>query len=251
MTTDAPVAPGTAVRPSPTAHTARRLGGALARLAVIFWSIAVVAVVVANLVGWRVAGATDVSIAAYARQASVWFPFSLAIMLVAAYVRVHIASGMTRRTFVRAALLVEVAAGVAYAVVLTVLVLLERAVHDALGWESVITEVQLTDETSSLWAMLVELAVLFVVGNLSGLLVGAVYHRFGGWVGTLSLPLTVGPVAALLFVPGARLVELSGIGATSGIGHLGLVVGVGLALGAVTAAVFAALVRRLQLAPAP
>ncbi|SFJ68516.1 hypothetical protein [Cellulomonas sp. KH9] len=240
-----------AARPSPTAHTARRLGAALATMAWIFWAIAVVAAVTATLVAWRVAGSVDVSIMVYARQAATWFPFSLGIMLVAAYLRVHIASGMTRRTFVRAALLVEVAAGVGYAAVFTALVLLERAVHDALGWGAVITEVQLADEYASAGAMLLEMSVTCVVANLSGLLVGAVYQRFGAWAGTLTLPLTVGPLVLLLYIPGVRFVDLPGVWTTTAAGHLALAVGVGVVLAAVMAAVFAALVRRLQLAPAP
>ncbi|MBO0923595.1 hypothetical protein J1G44_03755 [Cellulomonas sp. zg-ZUI199] len=240
-----------ATRPSPTVRTARVLGAVLLSMAGIFWALAVVAVVIATLVVWRVNGSADVSIAVYARQAATWFPFSLGIMLVGAYLRVHIASGVTRRTFVRAALLVELAAGVGYAAVFTALVLLERAVHDALGWESVITEIQLADESASTGAMLLELSVTFVVANLSGLLVGAVYLRFGAWVGTLTLPLTVGPLVLLLYIPGARYVDLPGIWTTTAAGHLALAVGVGVVLAAAMAAVFAALVERLQLAPAP
>jgi len=238
-------------RPSPTAHTARRLGEALLTMAGVFWAIAVVAVVIATLVAWRVAGSVDVSIAVYARQAAIWFPFSLGILVVAAYLRVHIASGMTRRTFVRAALLVEVAAGVGYAAVFTAVALLERAIHDALGWESVMTEIQLADESTSAGVMLLELAVTFVVANLSGLLVGAVFHRYGAWGGMLSLPLTVGPLVLLLYIPGARFVDLPGIWTTTPAGHLALAVTVGTVLAGAMAAVFAAIVLRLQLPPAP
>ncbi|ADG75991.1 hypothetical protein Cfla_3109 [Cellulomonas flavigena DSM 20109] len=199
-----------AVRPSPTAHTVRRLGAALVRLGRWFWLIVALAVVVANVVGWATRGSTDVSIAVYARQASTWFPFSLAIMVVSAYLRVHVASGMTRRTFVRAALVVQVAAGAVYAVALTALVLVERAVHDALGWDSVITEVLVVGAAEPTWALLVDVAVPCVVANLAGLVVGAVYLRGGSWWGTLTLPLTVGPLLVLLYAPGARLRGLPG-----------------------------------------
>ena len=238
------------VTPSPTRHTVRRLGATLLRLAGIYWAIAVTAVVVANVVGGTVWGSTDVSIAVYARQSSIWFPFSLAIMLVTSYLRVHVAAGMTRRTFVRASLLVQVAAGVGYAVALTTLVQVERLVHDALGWSSTITEIQLTTETSPAWAMALELAVVFVVGNLCGLLVGATYQRFGGWVGTLTLPLTVGPLVLALYIPGARITELPGVWTTTEAGHLGLLVAAGVLLGAAIAAAYRAVVLRLQLAPA-
>lgn len=238
-------------RTSPTAHTVRQLADALLVMGAWFWGIALAAVVVGNLVGWLVADGTDVSIAIYARQGAMWFPFSLGIMLVAAYLRVHVAAGMTRRTFVRATLLVEVGAGVAYAAVLTALVLAERAVHDALGWESAITEIQLTDESSAAWAMCLELAVTFVVANLSGLLVGVTYQRLGGWWGTLALPLTVGPLVVTQYVGGARFVDLPGIWTTTEAGTLALGVVVGLVLAVAMGTVYAVLTRRLQLAPNP
>ncbi|MBO3087957.1 hypothetical protein [Cellulomonas dongxiuzhuiae] len=239
-------------RVSPTVHTARRLAVALLQMAGWFWGVAVVAIAAGNVIGWAVAGATDVSIAIYARQAATWFPFSLAIMLVAAYLRVHVAAGMTRRTFVRAVLVVEVAAGLAYAAILTTVVLVERAVHDALGWDSVITEVQLADASSPVWALFLDQAVPFVLGNLSGLLVGVVYLRGGAWWGTLTLPLTVGPLLASLYVGGARLMELPGIWTTAtDTQALLLLVGLGAALCLVTALVFAAVARRAPVTARP
>lgn len=241
-----------AVRTSPTAHTVRRLGGALLRLGRWFWLVAVLAVVVANVVGWVTLGSTDVSIAVYARQASTWFPFSLAIMLVSAYLRVHVASGMTRRTFVRAALVVQVAAGVAYAALLTVLVLVERAVHDVLGWDSVITEVMVVGAEAPTWALLVDVAVPCVVANLVGLLVGAVYLRGGSWWGTLTLPLTVGPLLVLLYAPGARLMALPGPWTSaSDVQALVLFAGLGLALSVVAALIFTAVARRAPVGATP
>lgn len=239
----------TAARPSPTAHTVRRLATALLQLARWFWLLAVLVIVLANVIGWVTAGATDVSIAVYARQASTWFPFSLSIMLVSAYLRVHVASGMTRRTFARAALLVQVVAGLAYAAALTSLILLERAVHDALGWRSAITEVQITDASSPAWALFVDLAVPFVLANLCGLVVGVVYLRGGAWWGTLTLPLTVGPLAVLLYVPGARLMSLPGIWtSTSDLQAVALSSGIGLVLSVLSAVVFTSVARRAPLA---
>ena len=235
-------------RRSATAHTVHRLGATLLRLGRWFWAIAVLVVAAANVVGWATTGSTDVSIAVYARQASTWFPFSLAIMVVAAYLRVHVASGMTRRTFVRAALLVQVAAGVGFALALTALVLLERAVHDALGWGSRITEVQIADETSPVGVLLLDLAVPFVMANVAGLLVGVVYLRGGAWWGTLTLPLTVGPLVVALYAPGARLLEAPGLGTDLTEGqYLALSVGLCLLVTAVSAAVFAALALRTPL----
>lgn len=235
-------------RTTPTRHAARCLGRALLQMAGWFWLIALVAIVLGNVIGWRVAGATDVSIAAYARQGATWFPFSLAIMLVSAYLRVHVASGMTRRSFVRAALLVEVAAGLGYAAVLTATIHLERAVHDALGWGSRITEIQLAEAESSAGVLFLDLAVPFVLGNLAGLLVGIAYQRGGGWWGTLTLPLTVGPLAAALYLGGARLMEVPGFWSTATDDEFVLVlVGAGVALCVVTGAAFSLLARRAPL----
>lgn len=249
MTAVAPARPSPAhsspARPSPTVHTVRRLAAAMLRLARWFWLLAVVVVALANVVGWVTAGATDVSIAVYARQASTWFPFSLSIMLVSAYLRVHVASGMTRRTFARAALVVQVVSGLVYAAALTGLVLLERAVHDALGWGSAITEVQITDASSPVWALLVDLAVPFVLAHLTGLVVGVVYLSGGAWWGTLTLPLSVGPLLVVLYVPGARLMSLPGIWTTtSDLQALALSSGVALVLCVLAAAVFTSVARR-------
>ena len=52
----------------------------------------------------------------FGRQAGIWFPFSLCVFIATTYVRVHIAAGMTRRTFVRAALAVALLVAVANAV---------------------------------------------------------------------------------------------------------------------------------------
>lgn len=237
-----------AARPvSPTRHTVHRLAALSLFLAAWFWAIAVVAVVLATLVAWLVNGRVDVSIAVYARQAAIWFPFSQAIMVVAAYLRVHVASGMTRRTFARAALLVTTLSALGYAVVLTALVLAERALHHALGWQATVTEVQLADAASPAWMQLVDLAVPFVVGNLSGLVVGVVYQRLGGWWGTLALPLTVGPVLLTAYVGSAGLAGLPGVPTTTDAGHLALTGALGIVLAAALATVFAVTTRRLPL----
>lgn len=236
---------------SPTVHTVRRLTAALARLALWFWGIAVTVVVVGNLVGWATVGATDVSLASYARQAATWFPFSLAIMVVSAYLRVHLASGMTRRTFVRAAVVVEVAAGLAYGLALTALVLVERAVHDAAGWDSVMTDLGLAQGAPPAGVVLLTSAVPFVLSNLCGLLVGAVYQRVGGRWGTLLLPLTVGPVAVSLYLPGARA---TGGGPWASLGETQFVLATAAlyaGLAVLTAVAFAVVTRRLPVAARP
>lgn len=194
-------APGVRRR-SPLVHALGRQLGVAAYLAGWYWAIALVVLLVATLVVWRVNGTVDVSIVAYARQSAIWFPFSQAILLVAALLRVHVAAGMTRRTFVRASLVTAVATGMAYTLVLSLLLVVERALHAAVGWDTEILEQGFALTGRDFPAMVGELAPALVLANLCGLLVGVVYHRFGGWWGTLTLPLTVLPIVATLAVAG-------------------------------------------------
>ncbi len=230
-----------------TAHTVRRLTSLALLLAGWFWGIAVTLVLAATVVVWAVNGTVDVSVAVYARQASIWFPFSQAILVVSVFLRVHVASGMTRRTFVRASLLVSSATGFGYAVVLTALVLVERRLHALVGWDAAMHEVQIADESSSVGVLLLDLAVPFVVANLSGLLVGVAYQRLGGWVGTLVLPLTAGPVLLTQYLAGAGVADLPGVWTTTDAGHLALAVGAGAVMAVLTAALYARTTHRLPL----
>ena len=123
----------TAARPGALRHTAARLAAANLTLLVWFWACTVPVVVLARVLVDRWLDADDVSVVLYARHAAIWFPFSQVIGLVAPYLRMHVAAGMTRRTFARATVLVAVGTGAAYGVALTVLALGERGVHTALG----------------------------------------------------------------------------------------------------------------------
>ncbi len=228
-------------RPSPLAHALSRQLGVAAYLAVWYWAIALVVLVIATLVVWRVNGSVDVSIVAYARQSAIWFPFSQAILLIASLLRVHVAAGMTRRTFVRASLVTAVSTGLGYTLVLSGLLLLERALHAAVGWDAEILEQGFELVGSSFPTMVGELAPALVLANLCGLLVGVVYHRYGGWWGTVTLPLTVLPIVATLALAGEWFGSFPLDGLLDPAGDAPLLTGAVLAL--VTAAVYVALVR--------
>ncbi|QCB92482.1 hypothetical protein [Cellulomonas shaoxiangyii] len=235
-------APPAARRPSPFAHALQRQLGVAVYLAAWFWAVALVCLVAASLVVWRVNGSVDVSVVQYARQATIWFPFSQAILLVAALLRPHVAAGMTRRTFLRASLLTAVATGVLYTLVLVGLLLVERAVHGALGWDTEVWDLPASADPEA-----GELLGLFgpamVLANLSGLLVGAVYHRGGAWWGTLTLPLTVAPVLVALAAGGEWFTWDAldpWAGATAG-------VVVALVLGAVTAVAYVLVLRSIAI----
>ena len=66
-------------------------------LAAWFWLMAIV-VVTGALVVINLVGEVNVSIVAFARQAAIWFPFSVLIAITAAYLPVHVAAGLTRRS---------------------------------------------------------------------------------------------------------------------------------------------------------
>jgi hypothetical protein len=228
-------------RRSPLAHALGRQVTVAVYLACWYWAIALVVLLAATLIVWRVNGSVDVSIVAYARQSAIWFPFSQAILLVAALLRVHVAAGMTRRTFVRASLITAVSTGLGYTLVLSGLLLLERALHSAVGWDAEILEQGFELTGRDFPAMVGELAPALVLANLCGLLVGVVYHRYGGWWGTVTLPLTVLPIVATLALAGEWFGPFLLDGLLDGAGDAPLLTGAVLAL--VTAVVYVALVR--------
>jgi len=234
-------------RRSPLVSTVRRLGAHQLRMLGWFWLIALPCLVLATVVLDRVTGGVDVAVSLYARQAAIWFPFSQAIIVVVGTVRVAVASGRTRRTFARATLVVGTLTGLAYAVVLTAVVLAERVVHGALGWESRITDVQLATEASPTWVLLLDLAITFVTANLAGLLVGVVYLRVGSGWATLALPLTVGPIIVVQYVSGGWVGPLPIGGVSSTAGQVTAAAVAATVVIALTAAAYAALVRTVPI----
>ncbi len=144
-----------------------------------FWGLlALIAVVLAgtaeryDLGGRGVWGALD--------TAPRWFAFSLLLAHVATGTGPHVAHGMTRRRFVRLLAVLALVTAVAAAVVWT------------LGYaiESRLTGRQLDD----LVRLAAEHSGALVCYAVTGALVGAAYYRGGAWWGTLTLPLTMGPV---------------------------------------------------------
>lgn len=189
-------------RRGPVAHAATHLAGMHLFLMAWFWVLVVTAAVLGTWWLARLNGEVDTAVVLYARQGAIWFPFAQTIILLAAHLRVHLAAGMTRRSFVRASLVVAAGTGLGYAVVLTALAALERRVHDALGWDWRVADTVLATEQSPTGLLLAELTLACVAANVAALLVGVVYQRAGGWWGTLALPLTAGPVVGVLLLLG-------------------------------------------------
>ena len=179
-------------------------------IAAWFWAIAVVVLALAFVVIHQV-GAADYSIVAFSRQAAIWLPFSMFIGVTAAYLPVHVATGLTRRTLSLGALVAAVVTGAVYGLVFAVLLLIERAVFGALGWQwRVIDDVVWSG--AEVPEFLVASCLTFVVAYISGLLVCLTYQRVGGWWATLALPLTAGPI----FLVSALFAQDTGPFATAG-----------------------------------
>jgi hypothetical protein len=96
-------------------------------LAVWFWGIAIV-VLTLVIVAIDQLGTLQNSVVAFSRQGAIWFPFSMFVAITAAYLPVHVATGLTRRTFARGALVAAVVIGLLYGVVYTTLLYIERTV---------------------------------------------------------------------------------------------------------------------------
>ncbi|NCT91304.1 hypothetical protein GXB85_10120 [Cellulomonas sp. APG4] len=178
----------------PVRHTMRWL--LRQHLQGLLWTTGILAVVVPSATATvNHYAEVDISIVQFARQAFIWFPFSMAIVTTTAFLNVHVAAGATRRVLSAASLLTGVVTGLAYALVMTGALQIERAVYGARGWTQQLTEsAPVFEDTSQVGWMVTDLGLAFIAAQVSGLLVGLAYYRVGGWWGTLALPLTVGPL---------------------------------------------------------
>ena len=161
-------------------------------LAAWFWGIAIVVAVGALAVINQV-GDVNNSVLAFARQGAIWFPFSVLIAITAAYLPVLVAAGLTRRSLALGSLVSATGMALVYGAVYTGLLLVERAVFDALGWRWRFLE-SLSPENADSLTLFVSSTMLLLTAYVSGVLVAICYQRVGGWWGTLALPFTAGPI---------------------------------------------------------
>jgi hypothetical protein len=184
---------------APTRRTVRATAGWMLTVhlyvAAWFWGIGTVVLSLVILL-ISLLGHVSTSIVAFSQQAALWFPFAMFIGVTAAYLPVHVATGLTRRTLSFGALVAAVVTGLVYGAVFGGLLLVERAVFGALGWQWRVLDSYSAADTGPL-AFVVASALTFVVAYVSGLLVCLTYQRVGGWWGTLALPLTAGPIFAV------------------------------------------------------
>jgi hypothetical protein len=190
MTTITTTAP---VRRGPVGQTARWFLTAQVRLARWLWAIGVVLTAIGVSIYAATADTVSTSVAQYGLQPLAWLPLSIFIGQALGYMPAHVASGLTRRALSRGALTAAVATALGYGAAFAVLMWAERAAYGAFGWAW-----SVGSEGATTAAFLVASTATFVLANVAGLLVGIVYLRHGGWWGTLTLPLTVGPVVVLL-----------------------------------------------------
>lgn len=210
------------------------------------WSIALLAVIVILAIVSRYVD-IETSSFAFSHHGLLWFPFSIAILLSTTYLPLHVANGMTRRSFIRAALLANVATGLSNAAFSVVVLLIERAVYDRLGWVHAAVDQSGTEIfANGVLPYGAGLALLFVAGMLSGLVVGVAYYRFGAWWGTLALPLTLLPIVATAVFGLDKEFQWTPWGVTLSPGWPVSAI-VGLAILAATAAAFSQLTRRIPL----
>lgn len=223
------------------------------QLLVARWALLIIAAAatLTLLVLWMVRR-PDYSVVGFARQGVIWFPFSMAIAIAVGQVNVHVAMGRTRRAFGRAAVLAALAMSAVYAVGVVALIELERALYAAVGWQhTIMDDLGMVSDSSRIGPLLAGYLVAAASGQLCGLLCGLAYYRFGALWGTLTLPVTVGPIILVQIALSADLpflddgLELSTAG--GGLARAGIVV---VLLGLVALA-FERVLRGTQIRTAP
>lgn len=174
----------------------KTLVGAHLRLAAWFWGIMIALLVGGHVLMGTVIG-TRVLIANYGSHGATWFVFSLGVIFTFAFLPVHITSGLTRRSFIRANILTALTIGLVYGVGLFLLVLLEQLVFPAasLPYD---TDPVIGVGSSVPWGVLIGQTLLSTTAILCGLLVAIAYYRTNPLVGTVLLIPTVGPVLVMV-----------------------------------------------------
>lgn len=182
------------------------------RIGVGLWPIVLVVMLGVPMIVDHVGGQVG-SIYSGVAQGPRWFMFVMGIVVVAEGLGPHIAHGLTRRTFVAQNTAGFAVVGAVFGAVSMGLALVERWFYDRLDWPAGTFYGEHPVPITPWLLVLVDHGVLLIVYALSGFAVGAVYYRWGGWIGTLTLPLTVGPVlVAAVALPHVDSTDLAWIG---------------------------------------
>ena len=191
MTGTATVAPA---RPG-WLRAARWMARTQLRGAVWFWAFAGVLTAATLALNAATVG-VDASVAQYVGVVAPWFIVAMAILTTWRHLALHVVSGLTRRAFVGAAMVVGALVAVTYAGGAVVVLRLEGALFAVSGWPHVTGDGSAFDPGAEFTALFVPLALSFAAAHVSGLLVGLAYYRLGWW-GTATLPLTLAPYLLL------------------------------------------------------
>ncbi|MBX9244714.1 hypothetical protein ICW40_07805 [Actinotalea ferrariae] len=160
---------------------------------VAFWlTLAVIAVGIV-VVTVRV-GEVEHSAWDYLSAGCRWFSFAMLLFVTAGGIGPYVAHGLTRRSFVTLVALDVAVTAAVFSACWTLGHAVENAVFAARGWPTSVQE-HLYADGSQLGLVTLEALLAVLVYGTSGALVGAAFYRGGGWWGTLTLPLTLAPVA--------------------------------------------------------
>ena len=214
-----------------------------ARQGIWVWAIAIAVTATIPLVVDHYGG-EPMSVFSTAVQGPRWYLFVTILVVTAASIGPSVAQGMTRRAFVRELGSAGLVTGVGFGVVAGLVHVAEHALHLARGWPHISVYGGRPVPAEPWWLILLDHAVVLVVFALSGLAVAAVYYRWRGWLGTLALPLTAGPV----FVVPALLDHVEPVELGTALDEIGYPFGLALSLGT-AAALWAAAHLALRGAP--
>jgi hypothetical protein len=208
--------------------TARWLFGRLVTIGKWFIAIAAVGFLLVPPLVNAFGGHLEISIwEMFATNGPGWFALAMGATLVANYLTVVVAQGVTRGRFALASALAIVVFAVLLAVFVWLGYVLETTYFRQFEWTHALLGEHLFTDVSQALLVTVEYTARHILFAFVGLIVGYGYYRVGGVWGTILLPLTmVVPLAAgilLLGLPGMiALFTFGGIvGATpTGIGLL-------------------------------
>src|SRR5690625_394856 len=210
------------------------------------WALAVV-LIAATIALIDAVGTVNVSIVQFVRSGVlVWFLFALGISVASGGIGPHVANGMTRRSFTLGSIVAGLAAAILHALTAAGLVLLEGRLYARMGWDHDAAPGE--EYVPGVWErgvgpLLLDHTLVTVAGLAAGLLVGMTYYRFGGWWGTVALPLTLLPIIYTMFATSwseAPFVPWDDV--PPGTAHV-----VGAAAAAAAVLAFAALTRRVPI----
>jgi hypothetical protein len=133
----------------------------------------------------------------FSEQPMRYFPMSIGVMLVPTLMPAYVANGVTRREFTVGAVLMIIGATLGLAAVGAIGLAVEKWAYGWAGHVPTYTFPHLFDGPENVVAVVGEFAILISSHMVAGWLIGYTYYRYGGWIGTFLLPLTVLPALAV------------------------------------------------------